>query len=69
MEIHRLGGQTLAESEETAVIFGMPKEAIQSGAVDAQAPVERLAGEIIARCRRAGELPGAAGVQRQASGL
>ncbi|RLB59890.1 MAG: chemotaxis response regulator protein-glutamate methylesterase [Deltaproteobacteria bacterium] len=28
------GGRTVAESEETAVVFGMPKEAIDSGSVD-----------------------------------
>ncbi len=32
--IKEAGGQTVAESEETAVIFGMPKEAIESGQVD-----------------------------------
>ncbi|MBI2058997.1 MAG: chemotaxis response regulator protein-glutamate methylesterase [Nitrospirae bacterium] len=68
MEIRRLGGQTLAESEETAVIFGMPREAIQSGAIDAQAPVERLAGEIVVRCRRAGESSTVPGAERRASG-
>lgn len=31
--ISEAGGEVLAESEETAVIFGMPKEAIASGAV------------------------------------
>ncbi|OGQ90998.1 MAG: hypothetical protein A2289_00810 [Deltaproteobacteria bacterium RIFOXYA12_FULL_58_15] len=32
--VRRLGGRTLAESEETAVVFGMPKEAIATGCVD-----------------------------------
>ena len=32
--LHRAGGYVLAESEETATVFGMPKEAILSGAVN-----------------------------------
>lgn len=30
-ELHRLGGRTIAESEDTAVVFGMPKELIALG--------------------------------------
>ena len=32
--LHERGARTLAQSEETCVVFGMPKEAIQLGAVD-----------------------------------
>jgi len=32
--VKRAGGLTLAESEETAVIYGMPQQAAESGAVD-----------------------------------
>jgi len=32
-ELHRAGGFTIAESEETAVVFGMPNEVIKAGAV------------------------------------
>lgn len=42
------GGLTLAESEETCVIYGMPKAAIEAGVVDRAAPLDRLAGEIVA---------------------
>ncbi len=42
------GGLTLAESEETCVIYGMPKAAIEAGVVDRAAPLDRLAGEILA---------------------
>jgi len=45
--LHRAGGHVVAESEETATVFGMPKEAIASGAVNEVLPlpkiVERLA--------------------------
>jgi len=42
------GGLTLAESEETCVIYGMPKAAIEAGVVDRAIPIERVAGEILA---------------------
>jgi two-component system chemotaxis response regulator CheB len=44
-------GQCLAESEESAVIFGMPQEAIRTGAVDKVLPLSKMAEEIIERCR------------------
>lgn len=47
-------GQCLAESEESAVIFGMPQEAIRTGAVDKVLPLGDMAAEIMQRCRPAG---------------
>jgi two-component system chemotaxis response regulator CheB len=44
-------GQVLAESEESAVIFGMPQEAIRTGRVDKVLPLGKMAEEIAARCR------------------
>jgi two-component system chemotaxis response regulator CheB len=44
------GGQVLSEAEESAVIFGMPRAAIATGKVDAVVPLEKVAGEILARC-------------------
>lgn len=32
--VHEKGGKTIAESSESAIIFGMPAEAIRTGAVD-----------------------------------
>ncbi len=43
-------GQTIAESEETSIVFGMPGEAIKAGAVDKVVPLHSIAREIIARC-------------------
>lgn len=37
------GGRTIAESEETAIIFGMPQEAIKAGAVEHVAPLHQIA--------------------------
>jgi len=48
--IKKLKGQCIAESEESAVIFGMPQEAIRSGAVDKVLPLARMADEISFRC-------------------
>jgi two-component system chemotaxis response regulator CheB len=48
--IKRRSGQCLAESEQTAVIFGMPQEAIRTGAVDKVLPLGDMAGEIVRRC-------------------
>jgi two-component system chemotaxis response regulator CheB len=43
-------GRCLAESEESAVIFGMPQEAIRTGAVDKVLPLNKMAAEITTRC-------------------
>jgi two-component system, chemotaxis family, protein-glutamate methylesterase/glutaminase len=48
--INRRGGQCLAESEESAVIFGMPQEAIRTGVVDKALPLGKMAVEILSRC-------------------
>lgn len=50
MAIKRQGGQSIAESEESAVIFGMPQEAIRAGAVDKVLPLSGMADEILGRC-------------------
>jgi two-component system chemotaxis response regulator CheB len=46
--IREKGGLTLAESEETCVIFGMPKAAADAGVVHRVVPLDRVAGEILA---------------------
>ena len=47
VQIKATGGITIAESEETAIVFGMPKEAINRGGVDIIAPSYQIADEII----------------------
>ncbi len=42
------GGKTIAQDENTSVIFGMPKAAIDLGIVDRVLPVTKIAAEIIA---------------------
>jgi two-component system chemotaxis response regulator CheB len=46
VEIKGQGGYTIAESEETAVVFGMPQEAIKTGAVDSILPLDEIPREI-----------------------
>jgi two-component system chemotaxis response regulator CheB len=46
--IREAGGRALAESEETCIIYGMPKAAVEAGVVDASIPLDRMADEILA---------------------
>jgi two-component system chemotaxis response regulator CheB len=46
--IKAAGGSTLAESEETCVIYGMPKAAQDAGVVDRSVALDRMADEILA---------------------
>jgi len=40
--VRERGGRTIAESSETAIIFGMPAEAIRTGAVDEVLPLSQI---------------------------
>lgn len=42
VEIHDKGGKTLAQNEETCVVFGMPAMAIKAGAVDQVVPLQAI---------------------------
>lgn len=46
--IRQSGGRTFAESEESCVIYGMPKAAVEAGVVDRSVPLSRMADEILA---------------------
>jgi two-component system, chemotaxis family, protein-glutamate methylesterase/glutaminase len=43
LRVHERGGRVLAESAETAVVYGMPKEAVESGVVDEVLPLTGMA--------------------------
>ena len=45
--IKKSGGKTIAQNEETCVIFGMPKSAIEKGCVNKVAPVSSIPEEIM----------------------
>ncbi len=47
VKIKEAGGITIAESEESAIVFGMPAEAIKRGGADIVAPSWQIAEEII----------------------
>jgi two-component system chemotaxis response regulator CheB len=57
--VKRSGGNVIVESAESAVIFGMPQQAIRAGAVDAVVPLHAMAGMI--RSGFAGERTGRSG--------
>ena len=46
--IRMTGGRTFAESEESCVIYGMPKAAVEAGVVERSIPLARMADEILA---------------------
>jgi two-component system, chemotaxis family, protein-glutamate methylesterase/glutaminase len=46
LEMREAGAQTVAQNEETCVVFGMPKEAIARGAAMRIVPLKALASEI-----------------------
>jgi two-component system chemotaxis response regulator CheB len=46
-EIKKSGGKTIAESEESAVVFGMPKELIEKGGATVILPSDKIAKQLI----------------------
>lgn len=47
LEIKKNGGYTIVESEETAVVFGMPSEVIKAGAAEKVLPISKIPLEMI----------------------
>jgi two-component system chemotaxis response regulator CheB len=45
--LHDGGARTIAQNEETCVVFGMPKEAIKLQAVDDILPLDQIARAIL----------------------
>ncbi|MCD6292269.1 MAG: chemotaxis response regulator protein-glutamate methylesterase [Deltaproteobacteria bacterium] len=45
--IRRHGSPVIAQDEESCVVYGMPKEAVNAGVVDLSVPLDRIAAEII----------------------
>lgn len=51
LELKQAGAYTLAQDEKTCVVFGMPKEAIKRGGVNAVVPLEKIAETILEKAR------------------
>lgn len=47
LKMHGLGATTIAQNEESCVVYGMPKAAVIAKAVDIEAPLEQIAQEIL----------------------
>jgi two-component system chemotaxis response regulator CheB len=50
LAIRAAGGFTLAESRDSAVVYGMPGGAVRRGAAGAELRLEEMAGALVARC-------------------
>jgi len=47
LKMHEAGARTFAQNEASCVVFGMPREAIQLGAVDQVLPLDKIAQAIV----------------------
>jgi two-component system chemotaxis response regulator CheB len=47
LEMRKAGAHTIAQDEESCVVFGMPKEAIKRGAVERTVPLSEISREIL----------------------
>jgi two-component system, chemotaxis family, protein-glutamate methylesterase/glutaminase len=48
LELHQAGARTIAQDEESCVVFGMPKEAIARGGVDEVVPLQEIPARLAA---------------------
>ncbi len=51
LEMKQAGAFNIAQDEDTCVVFGMPAEAIKTGAVHRILPLDQIAGEVSRVCR------------------
>ena len=54
-QIKKAGGLTMAQDEETSLVYGMPKAAMEAGAADQVLPIDRIAGAIADAVRSLGD--------------
>ncbi|MBB2485355.1 chemotaxis response regulator protein-glutamate methylesterase [Mitsuaria sp. WAJ17] len=55
LEMHKAGAYTVAQDEQSCVVYGMPKEAVKRGAVDKIVPLDLIDREILAQQMRPGQ--------------
>jgi two-component system chemotaxis response regulator CheB len=49
LSLRRAGAVTIAQDQHSSVVFGMPREAIERGAVQSIVPIDRIAATILER--------------------
>jgi two-component system chemotaxis response regulator CheB len=54
LEMRKAGARTLAQDEESCVVYGMPKEAVALGGVERSIPLGAIGGEIVRQLSAAG---------------
>jgi len=57
LALKKAGGLTIAQDEESCVVFGMPREAIKVGAVDQVLPLSAISGALLAGSRQSRQYP------------
>ena len=51
LEMKQAGAFNIAQDEASCIVFGMPAEAIKTGAVDRVVPLDHIASEVVQRCQ------------------
>lgn len=49
LEMKKAGAYTVAQNEETCVVYGMPQAAVNLGATDKVLPLDKIAGDLISK--------------------
>lgn len=47
VSVHQAGGLTIAQDEQTSVVYGMPREAVNTGEVDHVLPIQDMGGFVV----------------------
>lgn len=55
LEMRKAGARTVAQDEQSCVVYGMPKEAVKRGAVEKMVPLNAIDKEILQQLARFGE--------------
>lgn len=59
LELRRVGARTIGQDQASCVIYGMPKAAMELGAVEKELPLSRIPREILAHAERGAVTEGA----------
>lgn len=53
LAMRRAGARTIGQDQESSAVYGMPKAAVLTGAVQKQVPLGRIAAQLVLMCREA----------------